>query len=243
MVAWNCGGTRSSLGYAGLSSRDAYADIDHGLHIYYRFRRSAIQKSLSATEDKTVKSKLLLALCILILFVGVSVIENCAMTLRPIEPADNVSAVYRLAGEFRTVFANLLWIKADRYHHEYIQHDPNWCNNTELLGLFKMITMLDPRFVQAYSTGAYVLMNGYHDNPKALAYLRQGIKANPRSRELNELAAIIFAWKMKSPERALPYAQRAVRFAENDFERGVAERTLHSIQRLINEEKSGAISK
>lgn len=184
-----------------------------------------------------MKSKLCIILSLLLLFVGVSLIENCAMRSRPVQPADNVSAVYKLTGEFRTVFANLLWIKADNYHHEYIQHDPNWCNNKELLGLFKMITALDPRFVQAYATGTYILMNGYHDNTKAFAYLRQGMVANPRSRELNELAAILFAWKMKNPERAIPYAQKAVTFAEDDFERGVATRTLRSILRMAKEQK------
>lgn len=183
-----------------------------------------------------MKRNLGLIACMLILFMGVSIVENCALKSRPVEPADNVSAVYKLAGEFRTVFANLLWIKADKYHHEYIQHDPNWCNNKELLGLFKIITALDPRFVEAYSTGATVLMYGYHDNIKALAYLQEGIKYNPNSRELNSLAAVIYAWKLKNPQRALPYALRAVRFSEDVFEKRVAVRTLHSVRRMIHEQ-------
>ena len=64
-----------------------------------------------------------------VLFGGMCIIENSAVRARPAQPQDQTSAVYKLAGEFRTVFANLLWIKADKYHHEFIQHDPNWCNN------------------------------------------------------------------------------------------------------------------
>jgi len=182
-----------------------------------------------------MKGRRLLFLSIVLLFAGMSVVENRAVQSRPAEPADRVSSVYKLAGEFRVVFANLLWIKADRYHHEYIQHDPNWCNDKELLGLFKMITALDPRFTEAYSTGTYILMYGYHNCPKALAYLKQGLAANPRSMELNELAAVIYAQKLKDPETALPYAQRAVRFAQDDFYRAVAKRTLKSIQRMAKE--------
>jgi tetratricopeptide (TPR) repeat protein len=190
---------------------------------------------VAAKEGAAVKGRGLILLCAALLFAGMSVVENRAVQSRPAEPADRVSSVYQLAGEFRVVFANLLWIKADKYHHEYIQHDPNWCNNRDLLGLFKMITALDPRFTEAYSTGTYILMYGYHNRPKALAYLKQGLTANPRSMELNELAAVLYAQKLKDPETALPYAQRAVRFAPDDFYRTVARRTLRSIERMAKE--------
>jgi hypothetical protein len=184
-----------------------------------------------------VKARLPIVAAVFLLFAGMCVIENSAVRSRPAEPADNVSAVYKLAGEFRTVFANLLWIKADKYHHEYIQRDPKWTNDTELLGLFKMITALDPRFVEAYSTGTYILMYGCHSNTRAVEYLMQGIEANPRSRDLNELAAVLYAQKLKNPRRALPYARKAVRFAEDDFYRGVARRTLHSVERMAREQE------
>lgn len=182
-----------------------------------------------------MKHRIVLALSAVLLFGGTCVVENCAVRSKPVEPADNVSAVYKLAGEFRVVFANLLWIKADRYHHEYIQRDPNWCNNKELLGLFNMITALDPKFVEAYSTGTYILYYGYHDTAKALAYLKNGITNNPKSMELNELAAVLYAYKLHDPQKALPFAQRAVRFAPDDFYRNVAKRTLSSVERMIKE--------
>jgi hypothetical protein len=185
-----------------------------------------------------VRHRVMLVSLAALVFAGMCVIENRAVQSRPVEPADNVSAAYKLAGEFRVVFANLLWIKADKYHHEYIQYDPNWCNNKELLGLFKMITALDPRFVEAYSSGTYILLYGYHDTPRAVAYLKKGITANPKSMELNELAAVLYARKLNDPQGALPYAQRAVRFATDDFYRGVAKRTLHSVERMIKEKGS-----
>lgn len=183
------------------------------------------------------KNKLPILLAVVPLFAGMCIIENTAVRSKPPEPADHVSAVYKLTGEFRTVFANLLWIKADAYHHEFIRNDPNWCNDKDLMGLFSMITALDPRFTEAYSTGTYILMYGYHDNSKALRYLSEGITANPRSRDLNELMAVLYAEKFKDPEHALPYAQRAVRFAEDDFYRTVARRTLHSVERMIREKE------
>jgi len=178
------------------------------------------------------------AACVaLVLFVGMSLVENSAMRLRPAEPADRASAIFRLAGEFRVVFANLLWVKADSYHHEFIATNPHWCQNRELLGLMRVITALDPRFVEAYSTGAYVLMYGYRDIPRSLSYLHQGLKSNPKSRELNQLAAIIYAHKLEQPDRALPYARNAVKYSEDDWTRNQTRRLLRTIGRLAQEKR------
>jgi hypothetical protein len=185
-----------------------------------------------------MRGKLLVALSVLLLFAAMSVVENRAVSSKPTDPADNVSSVYKLAGEFRTVFANLLWIKADAYHHEFIEHNPHWCENKDLLGMMKIITALDPRFVEAYSTGSYILMYGYHDAPKSLAYLHEGIAVNPKSRELNQLAAILYAQKLRDPVRALPYAQRAARYAEDDWNRDLTTRLLRSVRRMIREKSA-----
>ncbi len=179
------------------------------------------------------------ALCAaVLLFAGLSAAENAAMRSRPAEPADRASAVYRLAGEFRVVLANLLWIKADAYHHEFIAKDPNWCQNKELLGLMKLITALDPRFEEAYLTGAHVLLYGYRDTPKAIAYLHQGLAANPKSQELNRLAAIVYARNLEQPARALPYARDAVRYAKDDWSARQCRRLLRTIERLAEEQKA-----
>lgn len=182
-------------------------------------------------------SNLRIALCLgILLFAGMSFAENSAMRSKPVEPEDHASAVFKLAGEFRAVFANLLWIKADAYHHEFIEHNPRWCENKDMLGLMKMITALDPRFEEAYSTGAYILMYGYHDTPKSISYLSQGLAANPKSQELNQLAAIFYAHNLKQPERALPYARKAVVYSEDDWTRTVAARLLRTIKRLAAKE-------
>lgn len=184
-------------------------------------------------------SNLRIALCVaILLFAGMSFAENSAMRSRPTEPVDRASAIFRLAGEFRTVFANLLWIKADSYHHEFIEKDPHWAQNKELLGLMKMITALDPRFEEAYSTGAYILIYGYHDIPKSINYLHQGIEANPKSRELNQLAAMIYAHNLSQPERALPYARKAVQYSEDNWNRQVTTRMLRSITRMAAEKRA-----
>lgn len=182
-------------------------------------------------------SNLRVALCLaILLFAGMSFVENSVTQSMPVEPVDSSSAVCKLAGEFRTVFANLLWVKADAYHHEFTEDNPQWCENKDMLGLMKMITALDPRFEEAYSTGTYVLMYGYHDTAKSIGYLRQGLAANPDSQELNHLAAIMYAHHLKQPKRALPYARKALIYSEDDWTRTQNTRLLRTIKRLATEE-------
>ena len=73
--------------------------------------------------------------------------------------ADNAAlrTVLAMAGQFRIVFANLLWIKVDKYHHEYIEHHGNWAENPDILPLLRMITWLDPHFIQAYQVAGFML--------------------------------------------------------------------------------------
>ena len=170
-----------------------------------------------------------------VMFGGMCVVETAAVKSRPSPPGEKVSSIYALAGEFRTVFANLLWIKADQYHHEFIQRGNNWSSNKELIGLLNLIIVLDPHFVEAYADEVYIYADGYGDNDKVLGVLRQGISNNPRSRELHSLAAIMYARRLADPQAALPYARKAVELAEDDWYRTRTKRMLRTIEEMAQE--------
>jgi hypothetical protein len=149
----------------------------------------------------------------LLLFGAMCVMENRAVGERPRVPSNSqVSGAYALAGEFRVVFANLLWIKADKYHHEFIHHNPDWTKDTDVLGMLRMITSLDPTFTEAYATGVYMYAYGQKDVPRALKYLREGLANNPKSADLNRVAAIFYARHENDPETALVYAKRSQKY-------------------------------
>ena len=172
------------------------------------------------------------------LFCVVCLMENSAVRARPAEPrVRNESSIYMLAGEFRTVFANLLWIKAEQYHHEYTARDPNWTRNKDLMGLLDMITALDPHFVEAYGIGVYMLADGYGDPHRALNYLRRAIVANPKAWELHNLAAILYVRRFHDPEHALPHALMAYRFCDDEFYQKREMRLVRTIKGLIQEQK------
>lgn len=188
-----------------------------------------------------MKQKAFLAVSAALLFAGLCVIENGVVRARPTQESQQpVSSVYMLAGEFRTVFANLLWFKVDNYHHEFIAHDSDWRRNKDLISLLDLIVMLDPKFEQAWATAACIYANGYVDNEKALKYLRQGITNNPKSRELYELTAIMYANRLHDPQRGLPYARLAVKYAEDEWYLRRAARLERTVREMANSQAGQA---
>lgn len=178
-----------------------------------------------------MKPRIGIVIAALLLFGGVCILENGAVRAKPPETVPRgSSSVYMLAGEFRTVFANLLWMKAEQYHHEFIKHNPHWAENRELIGLLTLITTLDPHFPEAYATGTSIYSVGYKNNRKALNYLIEGIHNNPRSWELHRLAVIMYARHFNDPERALFHARLAVKYCDDSFYRQVMMRLLKTVE-------------
>jgi len=187
-----------------------------------------------------MRHRLVVISAMALLFSGMCIIENGAVRARPVEPAGHdASSIYMLAGEFRTVFANLLWVKVEQYHHEYLEKHASWSSNTELLGLLDLITALDPHFVEAYAAGYYIHADGRKDKDGALNYLRQAVVHNPRSWELHRLTAIVYACRMKDPERALPHARLALKYCDDQFYAGVVRRLVNTLEQAESDKKLG----
>lgn len=177
----------------------------------------------------------------ILLFTGVCVFENGAVKARPAsQESGRVSSVYALAGEFRTVAANMLWMKADQYHHEFIERNPDWTKDTDMLGLLNIITDLDPRFVEAYSTAAVIYAYGSNDPRRACAYLKKGIAANPRAWDLHRMTALIYARRLHDPVSALPYARAAAKYCDSDFDKHVTARLQHTIEQTVADRMKNA---
>lgn len=180
------------------------------------------------------------AIAAVALFSGMCIVEGSAVRSRPVDSASSgkTSAVCALAGEFRTVFANLLWIKAEQYHHEHIHQGAVWSRNKELMGLIDLITALDPHFVEAYATGTYIYADGYRDYPRAVNYLRRAISNNPKSWELHHIAAVLYAGRLHKPKMALPYARLAARYCKDNFYHRQTLKLLATIERLAKEQEA-----
>jgi len=183
-----------------------------------------------------MKRNIVIGGLMLILFSGMCLIENNAVALRPKEQPDKkTSSVIMIASEFRTVFANLLWIKAEQYNHEYTERNANWTKDKELLGLITLITKLDPHFLEAYAVGTYMYADGCKDNVKAMSYLSEGIANNPKAWELHQIAAIMYVRRMHNPQRALPHAKLALKYCDDKWYLRSMKKLLRTVEELAKE--------
>ncbi|MHB9038703.1 MAG: tetratricopeptide repeat protein [Armatimonadota bacterium] len=185
-----------------------------------------------------MRSRFVIAGLMALLFSGMCIIENSAVSCRPRTQMDsNTSSVYILAGEFRTVFANLLWIKAEQYHHEYLARSSDWSKNKELLGLITLITKLDPHFPEAYAVGTYLYAYGLKDNRQAIKYILEGIYNNPKEWELHQIAAIMYTRLAHDPERAIQQAKLALKYCDDEFYRNTTRKLLRTVERMAKEQR------
>ena len=144
--------------------------------------------------------------------------------------------VMAMAGQFRIVFANLLWIKVDQYHHEYIEHHGDWTQDTDLLPLLRTITWLDPHFVQAYQVAGFMLSGRLHRYEHARRLLEEGIRNNPNSYELYEEMGMAILRARKDYREAYAYLTRALSLATDEFDKQRLRRFCQTVHRKIEEE-------
>ncbi|MBI2844902.1 MAG: hypothetical protein HYX78_16030 [Armatimonadetes bacterium] len=177
------------------------------------------------------------AVLIASLLTGLVMLDMSLARGRPVAPdRDRESIVVALAGEFRTVFANLLWIKADQYHHEFMEHNSDWTNNTDALVLDRLITRLDPHFEEAYASGARILV-GMDRIGEARDYLEEGVANNPNSMMLHDEFATLLAGHLKDYEEALFHFKRAHILASDDWDRRRLSKLVDTVEQLAEERK------
>jgi tetratricopeptide (TPR) repeat protein len=109
----------------------------------------------------------------------------------------------------RRFAALLLWARLDTQFHGYYSGMPIK-DQLFLLPNMRLVTMLDPQFIQAYYTAPWILM----DNDRlsdALAVAREGVEANPRSGQLHASYAQMLYLKTKDLSGAVEQSDLAMR--------------------------------
>jgi hypothetical protein len=148
------------------------------------------------------------------------------------------AALAHAAGEFRIVAANLLWMKVvEHYHHQYIAQGGDWSKNQSLLPYIRMITWLDPHFVEAYDVGEGILAQLNRDK-EAKDFLDEGIRNNPHSWEMYNDMALLYAWYQKDAKDALPYAERARDVADDPVYRHRMDMFCNTLNRLMTQQQT-----
>ena len=141
------------------------------------------------------------------------------------------SAFAALAGEFRATAANLLWIKVDKYHHEYAERHSDWTKDSNAMPLIRLVATLDPHFVEAYLTGGWMLATGLGKRSEAEEFLREGMRNNPKEWELHSELAVLYARHLHKLGPALIEARQAYKLAKDPFDRRKSARLCRAIER------------
>lgn len=96
----------------------------------------------------------------------------------------------------------------------------------QALPLFRLMTWLDPQFIEGWTTGAMVLARDRSPagTEKALNFLGQGLAENPESVDLLTEVAYIDIRRLDQPKNAIPLLERARKIGfEHQFELSDAE--------------------
>jgi len=116
-----------------------------------------------------------------------------------------------LAG-FRQVIAGLLWVRSDSFFHSG--------NYDAILPLIRLITWLDPNWLDPYATGAWHMMYNFTDTdqrsdrrylPAGIALLKEGIANNSGQYDMYKELGWNYYDKMKDFEHATYYYDQAMK--------------------------------
>jgi len=117
-----------------------------------------------------------------------------------------------VAGGFRHLLADMLWLRAIQYYGEHRKTDLVFDKAGHV---FEVLTDLDPHFVEAFRFGALVLVEDADEPEWGIELLRKGIRENPDRWELYfDLGFHYF--RLRQYEYAASYFHRAARFPEVD---------------------------
>lgn len=139
----------------------------------------------------------------------------------------------RFLGEIRYTLAAYLWLKVEIYHHEleidFSSHKSGLAETKkigEILSICRIVTRLDPHFVQAYDVGAWRLAESLGEVNQAIDFLNEGLKTNPENALLNDDLGQIYFFLLKDCERAVPYLEMGARKNKEKVSLGIDLRIL-----------------
>jgi tetratricopeptide (TPR) repeat protein len=140
---------------------------------------------------------------------------------------------------FRQVIAGLLWVRSDSFFHSG--------NYDAILPLIRLITWLDPNWLDPYSTGGWHLMYNFTDTDQrsdrrylvpGMALLREGIENNPLTYDMYKEAGWNEFDKIKDYRAAADFYERA-RKADKNYDVTVVGHALaHCYERLGEVDKA-----
>lgn len=144
-------------------------------------------------------------------------IESAAQDDGLHEDENIVTVVPSAKHDFRGVFGDIERLTTS--YKPMSQHQHNQPDSA--LPLFRLMTWLDPKFIRGWTVGASVI--GQKDSSKAIAYLSEGLEANPTSSALYAEMGQEYAGRQRQYKTALPYLDKAIAAGEKRFPEGITD--------------------
>jgi tetratricopeptide (TPR) repeat protein len=191
---------------------------------------------MHALADKTWATWLVAALCLTLVLAGQVATDRLA--------PEGTAQTGRMLGRtgfayltgIRTFVAAVLWNRLDPQYHTYYSEQLDLA--TFMLPTMRLVTWLDPQFVQAYYTGPWILRR-QEQMDEAYRFALEGVENNPDSAILwTQLAQ--FEFIDGDPDEAYDYALEALaddvtwRSGDEEFE-GLA--ILREVFRKMGDEE------
>ena len=132
---------------------------------------------------------------------------------------------------FRQVIAGLLWVRADSFFHQG--------NYDAILPLVRVITWMDPNFLDVYATGAWHLTYNFTDEqqrsdrrylPAGGALLNEAIRNNPDLFDMYKEAGWLNFDKIKNFDEAVRYYEQGLTKEGVDYTQ-VGHALAHALER------------
>jgi len=160
-------------------------------------------------------------LLLIVVVLGLLAVEPLLSNLRFQQKMEDASVpstsefLLRFLGEIRYTLAAYLWLKVEIYHHELNLttlsatvggEDPKKVG--EILALCRLVTRLDPQFIQAYDVGSWRLSRGLGKFQDAADFLEEGLRNNPDNPVLVQDMAELYVFYEKNCVAAIPYLEK-----------------------------------
>ena len=148
---------------------------------------------------------------------------------------DSAGAVSVAAGQFRSVAANLLWLKVvDHYHHQHMADGGDWSKKREPPADPQDDHRAGPAFrrspTPSWAARSCARTGHVREGEEVL---KRGIAQNPKEYELYRQMALLITLDDRRPADALPYAQKGLETAPDDFSRNIMKKLCKTLEGRI----------
>ena len=137
-------------------------------------------------------------------------------------PFTGAAVVVRsFAGQIRGLLADVLWLRVDEYAHRrrIADGDINRADDAAMMPLLRLITWLNPHFVDAYALGGQWLAFHFGRPREAVTFYDEGIRNNPRAANLLTGVALVHWRLLHDNGAAAARVEQAANLAEDGLER------------------------